>query len=129
MKRIVTYGTFDLTHLGHINILSRAKKMGDYLIVGLSTDEFNNTKGKHAIFPYEHRKNILEAIRYVDFVIPEKSWEQKVQDIIDYKIDVLVMGDDWLGKFDFLNEYCEVKYLPRTTDISTTHIKESIKKL
>ncbi|MBX9597219.1 MAG: glycerol-3-phosphate cytidylyltransferase [Burkholderiales bacterium] len=127
MKRIITYGSFDLTHVGHINLLRRAKQMGDYLIVALSTDEFNVIKGKHAIFSYEHRKKILESIRFVDLVIPECNWEQKIQDVIELQADVFVMGHDWEGKFDFLVPYCEVVYLPRTEDISTTEIKHIIK--
>lgn len=126
MKKVLTYGTFDLTHIGHINLLRRAKLLGDYLIVGLSTDEFNRVKGKVSIFPYEHRKIILEAIRFVDLVIPEKTWEQKVSDIEEFKVDAFVIGDDWSGKFDFLREFCEVIYLPRTEDVSTTQIKETI---
>ena len=125
MKRILTYGTFDLLHYGHIRILQRAKEMGDYLVVALSTDEFNATKGKKAYHSYETRKKMLEAIRYVDLVIPENNWEQKVQDIKDYKIDVCVMGSDWAGsdKFDYLKEYCDVVFLERTPGVSTTQIK------
>ena len=128
MKRILTYGTFDLLHYGHIRILKRAKELGDYLVVALSTDEFNATKGKKAYHSYETRKKMLEAIRYVDLVIPENNWEQKIQDIKDYKIDVVVMGDDWAGsdKFDFLKEYCEVKFLERTPGVSTTMIKNDL---
>ena len=128
MKRILTYGTFDLLHYGHIRILQRAKEMGDYLVVALSTDEFNATKGKKAYHSYETRKKMLEAIRYVDLVIPENNWEQKVQDIKDYKIDVCVMGSDWAGsdKFDYLKEYCEVKFLERTPGVSTTMIKNDL---
>ena len=122
MKRILTYGTFDLLHYGHIRILKRAKELGDYLVVAISTDEFNAIKGKKAYYDYETRKKMLEAIRYVDLVIPEETWEQKVKDVQDYKIDVVVMGDDWAGsdKFDNLKEYCEVKFLERTPGISTT---------
>ena len=128
MKRIITYGTFDLLHYGHIALLKRAKQLGDYLIVGLSTDEFNNKKGKKSYFSYDERKILLESIRYVDLVIPEENWEQKVQNVKDYNIDILVMGDDWKGKFDFLTkEGCEVIYLPRTPEISTTQIKETLK--
>jgi glycerol-3-phosphate cytidylyltransferase len=127
MRRIITYGTFDLTHIGHINLLRRAKQLGDYLIVGLSSDSFNSLKGKQSIFPYEHRKEILESIRFVDLVIPENNWEQKVSDIINYQVDVFVMGNDWAGKFDSLKEHCEVIYLPRTEDISTTEIKQMVK--
>lgn len=123
MKKVLTYGTFDLLHVGHINILKRAKELGDYLVVGVSTDEFNAEKEKEAYYCYDDRKIILESIRYVDAVIPEKNWNQKVQDVIDNKIDIFVMGDDWQGKFDFLKEYCEVIYLPRTDGISTTKIK------
>lgn len=127
MKRVITYGTFDLIHHGHINILRRAKEYGDYLIVGVSTDEFNAIKGKNAYYPYEERKHILEAIRYVDEVIPESDWGQKVKDIRDHNIDVFVMGSDWEGKFDELAEHCEVVYLPRTEGISSTKIKEDLK--
>lgn len=127
MKKIITYGTFNLLHYGHINLLRRAKNLGDYLIVALSTDEFNwNSKHKKCYFSYEKRKLILEAVRYVDLVIPEEKWEQKVSDIKEYHIDTFVMGDDWKGKFDYLKEYCEVFYFPRTTEISTTKIKEDI---
>ena len=128
MKRVMTYGTFDLLHYGHINILKRAKSLGDYLIVGLSSDEFNELKGKKSVMSYEERKEILENIRYVDKVIKESNWEQKVDDVIKYNIDVFVIGDDWEGKFDFLKEYCEVVYLPRTKSISTTLLKEIIEK-
>ena len=126
MKRVITYGTFDLLHYGHINLLRRAKALGDYLIVALSTDEFNaNEKQKYCYFPYEKRKALLEAIRYVDLVIPEGSWEQKVDDIRTYGIDVVVMGGDWAGsdRFEYLRDYCEVVYLDRTPGISTTQVK------
>lgn len=126
MKKVITYGTFDLLHWGHIKLLERAKQLGDYLVVAISTDEFNLQKQKKAYHSYEHRKLILETIRYVDEVIPEKNWEQKKQDIIDHNIDVFVMGDDWEGKFDFLKDQCEVVYLPRTEGISTIKIKEEI---
>ncbi|MET1248055.1 glycerol-3-phosphate cytidylyltransferase [Sporolactobacillus sp. STCC-11] len=126
MKRILTYGTFDLLHYGHINLLRRAKELGDYLIVGLSTDEFNAVKHKEAYHSYENRKLILEAIRYVDEVIPEKDWDQKISDVKNNDVDVFVMGDDWKGKFDFLKDYCEVVYLPRTVGISTTKIKHDL---
>lgn len=130
MKRIITYGTFDLLHYGHINLLKRAKEMGDYLIVALSTDEFNlDSKNKKCYFEYEKRKKLLEAIRYVDLVIPEESWEQKINDIKDYKIDTFVIGDDWQGKFDFLKEVCNVVYLSRTPEISTTQIKKELSKV
>lgn len=123
MKKVITYGTFDLLHVGHINLLRRAKELGDYLLVVLSSDEFNALKGKKAYYPYEDRKVILEAIKYVDEVIPEYNWEQKISDVQDNDIDVFVMGHDWTGKFDFLKDYCEVVYLPRTEGISTTKIK------
>lgn len=126
MKKVITYGTFDLLHWGHINLLKRARELGDYLIVALSTDEFNAVKKKKAYYSYENRKLILEAIRYVDKVIPEKTWEQKVDDVLNHDIDIFVMGDDWKGKFDFLKEYCEVVYLPRTVGISTTQIKRDL---
>lgn len=128
MKRVITYGTFDLLHYGHINLLRRAKQYGDYLIVALSTDEFNwNAKQKKCYFDYEQRKQLLEAIRYVDLVIPEENWEQKRTDTKEYHIDTLVMGDDWAGKFDFVTENgCEVVYLPRTPEISTTQIKQDL---
>lgn len=127
MKRVITYGTYDLIHYGHINLLRRAKELGDYLIVVLSTDEFNwNSKQKKCYFSYEKRKQLLEAIRYVDLVIPEKCWEQKRSDVQLYHVDIFVMGDDWTGKFDFLKEYCEVVYLPRTPEISTTQIKNDL---
>lgn len=128
MKKVLTYGTFDLLHTGHINILRRAKELGDYLIVALSTDEFNAGKGKKAYYTYEQRKAILEAIRYVDEVIPEESWDQKVKDVVEHEVDIFVMGNDWEGKFDFLKEYCEVVYLPRTVGISTTKIKKDLNK-
>lgn len=126
MRKVITYGTFDLLHYGHINLLRRAKELGDYLVVALSTDEFNNIKNKKSYFNYEKRKMILEAIRYVDEVIPEEDWEQKVIDVKERNIDIFVMGDDWKGKFDYLKEYCEVVYLERTPDISTTQIKETL---
>ncbi|MGO1468956.1 MAG: glycerol-3-phosphate cytidylyltransferase [Tissierella sp.] len=127
MKKIITYGTFDLLHYGHINLLKRAKKLGDYLIVALSTNEFNEIKGKKCYFPYEERKQLLEAIRYVDLVIPEDSWEQKIENVKEFKVDIFVMGDDWRGEFDFLKEYCEVAYLTRTPEVSTTKIKTDLK--
>lgn len=128
MKRVITYGTFDLLHYGHINLLRRAKEMGDYLIVALSTDYFNEVdKGKKTYFSYEQRKQLLEAVRYVDLVIPEENWEQKVSDMHEYHIDTFVMGDDWKGKFDFLrDEGVDVIYVPRTPEISTTKIKTDI---
>ena len=127
MKRVITYGTFDLLHYGHINLLRRAKALGDYLIVALSTDGFNwQSKGKKSYFSYDERKAMLEAIRYVDLVIPEESWAQKQTDVEKYDVDVFVMGDDWAGKFDFLQAQCQVVYLPRTPEISTTRIKQEL---
>lgn len=129
MKRVLTYGTFDLLHYGHIRLLKRAKELGDYLVVALSTDEFNEIKGKKAYHNFNTRKEMIEAIRYVDLVIPENNWEQKLQDVLDYKIDVVVMGSDWAGsdKFDYLKKYCEVVYLDRTEGVSTTKIKKELK--
>ena len=128
MKKVITYGTFDLLHYGHINLLQRAKALGDYLIVALSTDEFNSIeKNKVTYFTYEERKRLLEAIRYVDLVIPEENWEQKVSDVQEFRVDMFVIGDDWKGKFDFLKDYCEVVYLERTPEISTTKIKSDLK--
>ena len=126
MKRVITYGTFDLLHWGHVRLLERARLLGDYLIVATSTDEFNALKHKEAYHSFEHRKYILEAIRYVDKVIPETSWDQKIKDIERYNIDTFVMGDDWKGQFDFLKDYCEVVYLPRTNGISTSKIKHDL---
>ena len=128
MKRVLTYGTYDLLHYGHINLLQRAKDLGDYLVVAISTDEFNwNMKQKKCYFTYEERKKMVEALRCVDLVIPETCWEQKVTDVEKYQIDTFVMGDDWEGKFDFLKDQCEVVYLPRTPEISTTQIKKDLK--
>ena len=130
MKRVITYGTFDLLHYGHINMLKRCKEQGDYLIVAVSTDEFNwNMKQKKSYFTYEQRKTLVEAIRYVDLVIPEETWEQKKTDVHEYHIDTFIIGDDWEGKFDELKELCGVVYLPRTAGISTTKIKEDLEKL
>lgn len=129
MKRVITYGTFDLLHYGHINLLSRAKELGDYLVVALSTDEFNwDSKQKKCYFTYEQRKKLLESLRYVDLVIPEENWAQKVNDIELYQIDTFVMGDDWKGKFDFVESEtsADVVYLPRTPEISTTKIKKDL---
>ena len=128
MKRILTYGTFDLLHYGHIRLLKRAKELGDYLIVALSTDEFNQLKNKKAYHNYETRKKMLEAIRYVDLVIPEENWNQKINDVKEYHVDMVVMGSDWKGneKFEILKPYCEVVYLERTEGISTTKIKKEL---
>jgi glycerol-3-phosphate cytidylyltransferase len=126
MKKIITYGTFDLLHYGHLNLLKRAKSMGDYLIVALSTNEFNELKNKKSYFSFEERRMLLEAIRYVDLVIPEENWDQKRDNIKEYKIDVFVIGDDWKGKFDYLKDLCEVVYLSRTPEISTSKIKQNL---
>ena len=129
MKRVLTYGTFDLLHFGHIEILRRAKQLGDYLVVAVSTDEFNKIKNKTAYHNYETRKKMLEAIRYVDLVIPENTWDQKRNDVKEYKIDLVVMGNDWEGNenFECLRDLCEVKYLPRTEGVSTTKIKKDLR--
>ena len=128
MKRVITYGTYDLLHYGHINLLTRAKALGDYLIVALSTDKFNwESKQKKCYFSYEKRKQMLEALRAVDLVIPEENWEQKRADVHKYNVDVFTIGDDWEGKFDYLeNENVDVIYLPRTPEISTEKIKKAI---
>lgn len=124
MIKVLTYGTFDLLHHGHIRLLQRAKSLGDHLTVAISADEFNLGKGKVCVYPYEERAYIVEAIRYVDKVIPETTWEQKIKDVQENDIDIFVMGDDWEGKFDFLKAYCQVIYLPRTEGISTTQTKQ-----
>lgn len=128
MRRVLTYGTYDLLHYGHIRLLKRAKELGDYLIVALSTDEFNEIKGKKAYHNYETRKKMLEAIRYVDLVIPENDWNQKINDVKEYHVDVTVMGGDWKNdqRFEVLKDYCKVVYLPRTEGISTTKIKKDL---
>lgn len=126
MKTILTYGTFDVVHIGHINLLRRARALGDRLIVGLSTDEFNAGKHKESLLDYENRKAVLESIRYVDLVIPETCWEQKSDDVREHDVDIFVIGDDWTGKFDFLGEWCEVVYLSRTADISSTQVKRTL---
>ncbi|AUJ51932.1 glycerol-3-phosphate cytidylyltransferase [Staphylococcus hominis] len=126
MRRVITYGTYDLLHYGHIELLRRAREMGDYLIVALSTDEFNQIKNKKSYYDFEQRKMMLESIRYVDLVIPEDGWGQKETDVDRYDVDVFVMGHDWEGKFDFLKDKCEVVYLKRTEGISTTKIKQEL---
>lgn len=128
MKRVLTYGTFDLLHYGHIRLLKRAKELGDYLVVALSTDEFNAGKGKVAYHDFETRKKMLEAIRYVDLVIPENCWEQKIDDVKNYHIDTVVMGGDWAGsdKFDYLKDYCQLVFLERTPGVSTSQIKDDL---
>jgi glycerol-3-phosphate cytidylyltransferase len=128
VTRVLTYGTFDLLHHGHVRLLKRAKALGDFLVVAVSTDEFNDGKGKKAYYDYETRKEIVEAIRYVDMVIPEYSWDQKIDDVKRYDIDIVVMGDDWAhsDRFDYLKEYCQLVFLPRTEGVSTTDIKEDL---
>lgn len=128
-KTSITYGTFDLSHIGHIKLFQRIKEFSSTLIVAVSTDEFNLTKGKKSIIPFENRFEIIKNLRCVDLVIPEESWDQKISDIIEFKVDNFVMGSDWEGKFDFLKKYCEVIYLPRTEGVSTTLIKNSISDL
>jgi len=125
-KTVLTYGTFDMFHVGHLRLLERLKKLGDRLIVGVSTDEFNDLKGKKTLIPYEQRAEIVSALSVVDLVIPESNWEQKIDDIARHEVAIFAMGDDWTGKFDFLNSHCEVKYLSRTSDISTTKLKRSL---
>ena len=128
MKRVMTYGTFDRLHYGHIELLRRARALGDHLVVGLSTDEFNAVKGKRASFAYAARQAMVEAVRYVDLVVPEATWEQKTGDVATYGIDIVVMGDDWRGAFDEeLAGLCEVVYLPRTPEVSTTRIKNHLR--
>lgn len=127
MKKVITYGTFDLLHYGHINLLRRAKELGDYLIVVFLPMNQWNEKQKKCFFTYEQRKKLLEAIRYVDLVIPEENWAQKISDVQEFRVDTFVIGNDWEGKFDFLRDYCEVVYLPRTPEISTTQIKQELR--
>ena len=128
IRRVLTYGTFDLLHYGHVRLLQRAAAMGDYLIVALSSDEFNAGKGKKSFYDYETRREMLEAVRYVDLVIPENTWDQKIQDVLDYRVDVVVMGADWKDdpRFEVLRDYCEVVYLDRTVGISTTDVKSRL---
>nr|WP_082181993.1 adenylyltransferase/cytidyltransferase family protein [Aestuariivita boseongensis] len=126
MGTILTYGTFDLFHVGHVRLLRRLADLGDRLIVACSTDEFNAIKGKQTAIPFKHRVEVLEACRYVDLVISEETWEQKRDDIVKYNVDLFAMGDDWAGKFDDLRDLCDVLYLPRTENVSTTELKELI---
>lgn len=129
MKTVITYGTFDLFHVGHLNLLERLSTLGDRLIVGVSTDEFNELKGKRSVFSYGDRARIVGAISCVDKVIPEQSWEQKLKDVANYGVDILGIGDDWAGKFDNLSSVCQVLYLPRTKEISTTELRSNITKI
>lgn len=128
MKRVLTYGTFDLLHWGHIRLLRRARALGDYLVVAASSEEFNAGKGKQTYHDFETRKNMLEAVRYVDLVIPENDWDQKISDVQRYEIDIVCMGGDWEGdpRFEVLQDYCEVVYLDRTEGVSTTKIKRDL---
>ncbi len=128
-KVILTYGTFDMFHIGHLKLLERLKALGSKLIVAVSTDEFNQIKGKKTIIPYAQRAEIVSAIKYVDMVIPENDWEQKIEDVKKHNVDIFAMGHDWEGKFDFLKEYCDVIYLPRTADISSTDLKQQLNKI
>ena len=128
-KTLITYGTFDLFHIGHVRLLKRIKERGDTLIVAVSTDEFNAIKGKKTIIPFEQRKEIVESIKYVDLVIPENDWNQKKDDVLKHKVDEFVMGSDWEGKFDELKEFCNVSYLPRTNDISSSTLKNSLREI
>lgn len=123
VKKVITYGTFDMFHIGHLKLFQRLSKLGDELIISVSTDEFNLNKGKRALIPFTQRKEIVENIKCVNKVIPENSWDQKVDDIKKYSIDIFAIGDDWEGKFDYLKEYCEVIYLPRTRGISSTELR------
>lgn len=127
-KTVITYGTFDMFHIGHLKLLKRLKEMGDNVVVAVSTDEFNLGKGKKTLIPYEQRAQIVESIKYVDMVIPEENWEQKLSDVKKYNVDIFAIGEDWKGKFDFLEDLCEVVYLPRTQNISTTDLKKSLKR-
>ncbi|HFQ5034196.1 adenylyltransferase/cytidyltransferase family protein [Vibrio vulnificus] len=129
MITVITYGTYDLFHVGHVRLLKRLSELGDRLIVGISSDEFNKIKGKTSFFSYEERAEIVKACQYVDAVFPEHHWEQKIGDIKKYEANIFAMGDDWKGKFDFLKEYCEVIYLERTEGISTTEIKNTLSHL
>ncbi len=128
MRKVITYGTFDLFHFGHLEVLRRAKELGDHLTVAVSTDEFNwSEKQKRCVYPYDERAAIVSAIKYVDEVIPEEGWTQKESDVKKYDIDVFVIGDDWDGQFDFLKPFCDVGYLPRTIGISSTEVKNAVK--
>ena len=127
-KIVLTYGTFDMFHIGHLNLLNRLKRLGEKLIVAVSTDEFNSIKGKKTLIPFEQRALIVQNIKCVDMVISEENWEQKIDDIKKYNVDIFAIGDDWQGKFDFLKDYCEVIYLPRTQNISTTELKKELNK-
>ncbi len=128
-RTVLTYGTFDLFHIGHLRLIERLAALGDRLVVGVSTDEFNAGKGKKSVVSYEDRAAIVGAIKGVDLVVPERSWDQKRSDILEHGVDLFVMGDDWTGKFDELSDVCEVRYLPRTSGVSSTEIKEMLRTL
>lgn len=129
MKIVITFGTFDLFHIGHLNILKRAKSLGDRLVVGVSSDDLNfRKKNSLPIFSQVDRMEIIRHISYVDQVFLEESLEAKRDYILEYKASVLVMGEDWTGRFDFVSDICEVKYLPRTPNISTTEIRLDVVK-
>lgn len=128
-KTVITFGTFDMFHIGHLNLINRARQLGDRLIVGVSTDEFNSEKGKKCLIPYDQRAEIVSAIKGVDLVIPETAWDQKEKNILDHNVDVFVMGDDWVGKFDHLSKHCQVEYLPRTQGVSSSELRKSLKNL
>ena len=125
-KTIITYGTFDMFHIGHLRLLERLSQLAERVIVAVSTDAFNEQKGKKVLIPYEQRAAIVQAIEYVDLVIPEENWQQKSTDIATYNVDIFAMGDDWAGQFDFIKSQCEVVYLERTQDVSTTALKKSL---
>ena len=129
MNTVITYGTFDLFHVGHVRLLKRLRTLGDRLVVGISSDEFNELKGKKSFFSYEERSEILLSCKYVDAVFAEQNWAQKRTDIIKYNAKIFAMGDDWIGKFDDLNDICDVRYLTRTEEVSTTYIKNSLSKV
>ncbi|MFK7838591.1 MAG: adenylyltransferase/cytidyltransferase family protein [Sulfitobacter sp.] len=128
-KVVLTYGTFDLLHVGHVRLLQRLSALSTTLIVACSTDEFNSVKGKTTVVPYKQRAEMLRSCRYVDRVIPEHNWEQKPHDIVKYGVDLFAMGDDWKGEFDHLSDLCDVLYLPRTENISTTQLKALVQKM
>ncbi|MFX1766408.1 adenylyltransferase/cytidyltransferase family protein [Paraburkholderia sp. A1RI-2L] len=127
-KIVITYGTFDLFHIGHLKLLTRLRALGDRLVVGVSTDEFNAVKGKRTTIPYIDRAAIVAALSVVDAVFPEDNWDQKRTDIARFGAHVFGMGDDWKGRFDDLGDICEVVYLPRTPDVSTTEIRAQVRK-
>jgi len=124
VKKIITYGTFDTFHHGHYFLLERAAELGDHLTVCVSTDEFNSQKGKRALFNWETRCRIIQNLSFVDKVLPEDNWSQKINDVLENRIDIFAIGEDWKGKFDFLKDYCEVVYIPRTKNISSTIIRK-----